>query len=339
MPGTLDSVLHVVTPYGVTDTCAARKTPAVCRVGNGVGEHRRVQDILADLVPTDQRINDLDDGGFTSNDLESVKNLQLELAYEAHSRSTANQRPCIPPALRKTVLLPPQNSYAYDSIAWQSSSSYKATKDYVECYDQNTSGGGPVAKPLDANKSALVYKYNKACKVIKHLPNPVSRQLYDEMTERNMEGDELMRLYEMPCYKEHVDNKEPPCITYFSPKPSQISLHKPENKFERDVRISLRTNATLQAPLSTVEVLLNITSQYTFHEFSSIMQKYGKIETIVRHGERSFRVVYSDLVSACNAVVGLQGDDMIQCTWHHRHMNLRKFRKKKHGPLQIFTES
>lgn len=339
MPGTINNALRVVTPYGSSCSGMLTSEDKLPLIQRSKEEHRKIQDILADLKP---KANILDKNENQSTTCSargrlvkdnSIKNLCLDLSHEIHLKPINTRKVNFKP---NAQVHPPQNSFIDDP---KFKTEQPATRNTIRNYVDNFYGKNITEHmrmpPKEKRPSSMIYEFNKVCRMISHLPNPVSKQLYEEMHNRKIKSSELVQLKDMPCYEEHVDHQEPPCIAYFSPKPSQIYLHRKDNKLEKFVKTSLETNSAVQAPLSTVEIFLNVASRYTFSDFLRELQKYGPVESVVRHGERSFRVVYSDLVGACNAVIGLKNNKMLYCSWHHRQLVQRRFIKRGKGALKV----
>nr|XP_039270839.1 uncharacterized protein LOC120345454 [Styela clava] len=276
MPGTINNALQVVAPYGSNCSMMPTADSKSSISQKAKKDHRKIQDILGDLKPKldiseDNEVNHaascVRKGQLVSEN--SIKNLCLDLSHGMHLKPVSTRKVNFRNPVRSTPVHPPQNSFIDDP---KFKTEVPTTRNVIQSYVDNTySKNIAVHLKMSAKEkrpSSMIYEFNKVCRMISHLPNPVSRQLYEEMHNRRIKSSELMQLRDMPCYKEHVEHHEPPCITYFSPKPSQLYLHKKEDRLEKAVKSSLESNSAVQAPLSTVKVFFIFYIQLEFESRS-----------------------------------------------------------------------
>ncbi|CAK8677221.1 unnamed protein product [Clavelina lepadiformis] len=135
--------------------------------------------------------------------------------------------------------------------------------------------------------SGFVHKYNKFCKTVSYLPNPVSKLLYDDMKTRALKDSELEARKKLKCHPEHERNCEPPCITYYSPIPSQVFLYKRENATRNGRRSRVQR---FSDPLATVNVFLHQNVQ--IKSAAAYLQEFGEIGSIAHIDKRTYKVIF-----------------------------------------------
>lgn len=180
MYGTLDSVIHVVAPYGSrTDDMSATECNR-----DSTPQRKTMQSCLNGFFPQSDQHDVKYSERYGCNGKcrlvrdESIRNFSIKLLHDMH-----RTKPLVsmPPPKNYHVTPVPQNSYTADPSQLEDLAFYgeDSGRNNVEEYS-------PIVLRDSDKPSALNYEFSKVCKAGKFLPNPVSRQLFDELSKRNI---------------------------------------------------------------------------------------------------------------------------------------------------------
>jgi len=183
------------------------------------------------------------------------------------------------------------------------------------------------------NTSSLNHRqeYTRITRLSNLLKNPVAALLHSDLDARNKSNEDLDDT-SPPLPLDVIGSELPHCMLCYTPEPSKFFIDAPLKRRPRCIHQTKALKPGQCLDGGTRLPAVRAFCRRATDKFAMIenLKKFGNIENIEQIGDRTYKITYTDLIGACQAIEG-HDPSLALVKWFHGRLANQYFKQRKNS--------